>query len=197
MGKTELLQPETERLRLRQWTEADYPPFAEMNADPEVMRFLPAPLSRTESDAMANRCRILIDERGWGFWAVERRGTGTFVGLVGLHVPDVALPFSPCVEIGWRLARPHWGKGYATEAARAALQVAFETLGLGEVVSFTALPNLRSQAVMRRIGMKRSPANFEHPLVPCGSPLRPHCLYRLSQEEWRDAGKGGTKKKPA
>ncbi len=178
----ELIEPETERLRLRQWTPVDRDPFAALNADPRVMEFLPAPLSRAESDAMADRCQSLIEERGWGFWAVELKSTSEFIGFVGLHTPSAELPFCPCVEVGWRLAFRHWGKGYASEAASAALRVGFDLLGLKEIVSFATVGNLRSRAVMERLGMRES-GTFEHPRVPQGSGLRQHCLYRLSYEK--------------
>lgn len=187
---TRLIEPETPRLRLRQWREGDLAPFAALNADPEVMAHFPAPLSRAESDAMARRIHGLIAERGWGFWAVEVKAAASlpasFIGFVGLHIPRDDLPFAPCVEIGWRLARPYWGHGYAREAAEAALAVAFDSLKLDEVVSFTSLDNRRSQAVMARLGMRHD-ATFEHPSLPPGHPLRPHCLYRLSAADWRTA----------
>ncbi len=150
----ELIEFDTGRLRLRQWRAADRMPFAALNADPRVMEFFPAPLDHIESDTMADRCQSLITERGWGFWAVEIKKTREFIGFVGLHTPDPDLPFSPCVEIGWRLAFCYWGKGFATEAARGALRVGFESLGLPEIVSFTAVGNLRSRAVMERLGMR-------------------------------------------
>lgn len=182
---TPLIEPETPRLRLRQWRAADHAPFAALNADPRVMAHFPAPLSREASDAVAQRCEALIAERGWGFWAVETKADGEFIGFVGLHVPIAELPFSPCVETGWRLATAHWGRGYATEAARAALRVGFETLGLDEIVAFTALSNRPSMAVMERLGMRRDAATFEHPAVPEGHALRTHCLYRLGREDWQ------------
>ncbi len=178
---TSLQTLQTERLRLRQWHAQDLPAFAALNADPEVMRYFPATLSRAESDAIALRCQSLIEERGWGFWAVEERSSGAFAGMVGLHTPDAALPCSPCVEVGWRLARAHWGKGYASEAAAASLRFAFTTLGLEEVVSFTALQNLRSQAVMQRLGMRRDEATFQHPALPEGHWLAEHCLFRINE----------------
>lgn len=178
----------TSRLRLRQWRDDDYPAFAAMNADSRVMEHFPAPLERAASDAFADRLRAEIAERGWGFWAVELRdGEGGFVGFTGLRRPLLALPIGPCVEIGWRLAAPHWGKGYASEAAAGALAHGFDVLGLDEIVSFTALANLRSQAVMRRIGMRHDGETFEHPGVPEGHPLRAHCLYRLRRQAWRAA----------
>jgi RimJ/RimL family protein N-acetyltransferase len=180
----DLIEFDTQRLRLRQWCPADLEPFAALNADPRVMVFFPAPLEREESDALAGRCQSLIAERGWGFWAVEIHATRAFIGFVGLHTPAAALPFSPCVEVGWRLAFAHWGKGLASEAARGALRVGFEALELPEIVSFTAVRNLRSRAVMARLHMREAPDTFEHPAVPVGSPLREHCLYRLSREQW-------------
>jgi len=181
---TQPIEFETKRLRLRQWLPNDREPFAALNADPKVMEFFPTPLDRTASDAMANRCQSLITERGWGFWVAEMKETGQFIGFVGLHVPVAELPFSPCVEIGWRLAFQYWGKGFATEASRAALNVGFELLSLPEVVSFTTVRNLRSRAVMERLGMCQTAETFEHPHMPVGSPLRQHCLYRLSRDQW-------------
>ncbi len=179
-----VIEFDTERLRLRQWRDADCEPFAALNADPTVMEFFPAPLGRAESDATAQRCRELIAERGWGFWAVEIKSTQEFIGFVGLHVPGPGLPFSPCVEIGWRLAAKHWGKGFATEAARGALRIAFEQLRLPEIVAFTAVSNRRSRAVMERLGMREAEHPFECLELPVGSLLRPHCLYRLSRQQW-------------
>lgn len=180
----ELIEFDTERLRLRQWCAADRAPFAALNADPRVMEFCPAPLSLAESDALADRCQMLIAERGWGFWAVETKRAQEFIGFVGLHIPSPELPFSPCVEVGWRLGANHWGQGFATEAARAALNIGFNRLELPEILSFTAVKNLRSSAVMDRLGMQRADTTFEHPHVPLASTLREHCLYRLSYEQW-------------
>jgi RimJ/RimL family protein N-acetyltransferase len=149
-----------------------------------VLEFFPAPLDRAASDAMANRCQELIDARGWGLWAVAETSTADFIGYVGLHITPPALPFSAAVEVGWRLAAKHWGKGFATEAARGALRVGFERLGLLEIVSFTSLGNVRSQAVMIRLGMHDCAERFDHPGIPVGSSLRRHCLYRLSREQW-------------
>lgn len=181
---TEPLSYETPRLVLRQWQAADRAPFAALNADPQVMEFYPALLDSAASDAMVGRCEALIAKRGWGLWACELRDSGQFMGYVGLHVPTADLPCVPCVEIGWRLARPFWGQGLATEAAQTALRIGFDTLGLSEIVSFTAVPNRRSQAVMRRIGMHDAHSPFEHPSVPVGSALRTHVLYRLSRAQW-------------
>ena len=167
----------TERLLLRGWLESDLEPFAAINADPEVMRWFPATMSRSESDALAARASASLGERGWGLWAVDR--DGEFLGFTGLAVPRFEAPFTPAVEIGWRLARSAWGNGYATEAATAVLAFAFRELAIGEVVSFTAVGNVRSRGVMRRIGMVRDAAgDFDHPAVPESSPLRRHVLYR-------------------
>jgi RimJ/RimL family protein N-acetyltransferase len=180
----ELIEFETQRLCLRQWRAEDREPFAELNADPKVMEYFPALLDRAASDAMADRCQSLIAERGWGLWAVEERNTGHFMGFVGLHVPIAELPFFPCVEVGWRLAFQCWGKGFATEAAEASLRVGFELLGLSEIVSFTAVRNFRSRAVMEKLGMRETSETFEHPHIPLGNSLRQHCLYRLSRDQW-------------
>ena len=180
----QLYEPETERLRLRQWTDADLPPFALLNADPQVMEYFPSRLTRAESDAMADRCRAIITERGWGLWAVESKASREFIGFVGLHVPPADLPFSPCIEIGWRLAAGFWGMGFATEAARAALAFGFGRLGLDEIVSYTSVLNVRSRAVMERLGMTPCEETFDHPAVPEGHVLREHCLYRLTRAQY-------------
>jgi RimJ/RimL family protein N-acetyltransferase len=153
-----------------------------MNADPRVMEFFLATLTREQSDAMADRCESLIRERGWGAWVVERRDTAEFIGITGLHSPSAALPFSPCIEVLWRLAYDHWGRGFATEAAHAAAEFAFENLGLREIVAFTTVANVRSRNVMRKLGMVET-NHFEHPELPAESPLRPHVLYRLSRRD--------------
>lgn len=166
---------------MRQWQAEDFDPFASMNADPRVMEFFPSTLSRAQSDDIALRCMNLIDERGWGFWALGIPGIADFAGFVGLHIPERPLPFSPCVEIGWRPACEYWGKGYATEAAKAALAFGFNDLCLAEIVSFTAVINRRSQEVMRRIGMTHRGEVFDHPDVYAGSSLRPHVLYQKTR----------------
>lgn len=181
----------TPRLVMRQWREEDLAPFAAMNADPKVMEFFPATLTREQSDGMAQRCHALIAERGWGIWALETRDDDKFIGFLGLHTPGYNLPFTPCVEMGWRLCSDAWGKGLASEAARAAFDVGFNRLNLNEIVAFTALPNTRSQALMQRMGMTLSPdENFDHPAVEAGSWLQKHCLYRLGKKDW-EAGKSG------
>ena len=170
----------TPRLLLRHWQEADREPFADMGADPEVMEHFPARMTRGESEAWIDRVAADLEHRGWGLWAVEELATGRFLGFTGLNAPGFEAPFLPAVEIGWRLRRDAWGQGYASEAARGVLVAAFEDLGLDEIVSFTARSNVRSQAVMRRIGMTTDPAeDFEHPAIAEGSPVRSHVLYRL------------------
>jgi RimJ/RimL family protein N-acetyltransferase len=168
----------TSRLRLRQWHDDDLESLAALNADPEVMRYFPETMTRAASDELAARQRALIDERGWGLWALEAE-TG-FVGFVGLSEPRFDAHFTPAVEVGWRLARRAWGFGYATEAARAAVDHGFARLGLREIVSFTTVRNEPSRRVMERLGMTHDPADdFDHPLLPAGHPLRRHVLYRL------------------
>jgi RimJ/RimL family protein N-acetyltransferase len=170
----------TPRLVLRQWRDSDLAPFAKLNADPEVMHHFPSVLTRPESDALALGARALIASRGWGLWAVEVVDGAPFIGFVGLSQPRFEAHFTPAVEIGWRLASGHWGRGYATEGARAAIAFAFEELGLEEIVSFTTIANDRSRRVMERLGMTHDPADdFDHPLLAPGDPLRPHVLYRL------------------
>ncbi|MBC7469399.1 MAG: GNAT family N-acetyltransferase [Ramlibacter sp.] len=177
------------RVRLRQWTEADNAPFAALNADPVAMEFFPATLTREQSDALAMRITAGIAERGWGMWAADHLppegGAPQFMGFIGLSSPVADLPFKPCVEIGWRLLRPFWRQGLATEGARLALRVGFEVLGLDEIVSFTTLHNARSRAVMTRLGIQESADDrFDHPSVPVGNPMRPHYLYRLPRARW-------------
>jgi len=167
----------TEGLRLRPWRASDCEPFAALNADPRVMEFFPAMLDRPASDAAVARCQARIAERGWGLWAAEIRSSTESIGFVGLQVPFARLPFSPCVEIGWRLAFPHWGKGFASEAARGALRIGFEQLQLSEIVSFTAVINRRSRAVMERLGMQEAKTTFQHPNIPEDSPVREHSTH--------------------
>lgn len=170
----------TRRLILRPWRDDDLAPFAEMNADAEVMRHFPAPLSRAESDAMVGRVRLHFSTHGFGLWAVEAPGATQFAGFVGLSLPRFEAHFMPCVEIGWRLSRDCWGRGYATEAAIAALAFGFERLGLAEIVSFTVVENHPSRRVMERLGMAHdADDDFDHPALPQRHPMRRHVLYRL------------------
>ena len=182
---TEPIELDTPRLRLRVWREEDREPFAALNQDPRVMEHFPGLIPRERSDASIDAGLSDFASRGWGNWAVERRDTGEFIGFTGLSIPKRQFDFSPCVEIGWRLAHAHWGFGFATEAARAALAAGFERIGLQEIVSMTALTNLRSQAVMRRIGLVDTGLNFDHPGVPEGHRVRPHCLFKLGASAWR------------
>ena len=179
------LGPTTTRLLLRAWKYSDRAPFARLNADPTVMQFMPRALTREESDAFCDRAQAHIERCGWGLWALESRDRGEFLGCVGLSVPTFDAHFVPCIEVGWRLAREHWGQGYASEAAAASLRFAFENLQLLQVVSFTVPSNLRSRRVMEHIGLSHDAAgDFEHPCLSPGHPLRRHVLYRLKREVW-------------
>jgi RimJ/RimL family protein N-acetyltransferase len=175
----------TDRLLLRRWRQEDLAPFAALNADPEVVRYLPGALTRDESDALAARADARFDTDGVGLFAVEVVGGAPFIGFVGLARQDGTFPWGPGVEVGWRLARSAWGHGYATEAARAALSDGFGRAGLAEIVSMTTEGNLRSRRVMERLGFTRNPADdFPHPRLPEGHPLRPHVLYRCTAQQW-------------
>ena len=191
----EEFQLRTGRLVLREWRDADREPFAEMNANPEVMEFFPSTLERQTSDVMVDRFRREFAELGFCPWALELFGVEAFIGFVGLHsVPD-EMTFSPAVEVGRRLARPFWGQGYATEAAARVLRFGFDELGLEELVSFTSVVNTRSRKVMERLGMSRDPDDdFEHPRLPEGHRLRPHVLYRAvrSRFGWTPESRIGT-----
>lgn len=180
----DLIEFDTERLHLRQWRSSDREPFAELNADPRVMEYFPTCLDRATSDAMADRIEEKMTHQGWGLWAAEIKTTQEFIGFVGLNCPAPELPCSPCVEVGWRLAFPYWGYGYATEAAKGALQIGFEKLNFQEIVSFTAVQNRRSRAVMERLKMREMPEIFLHPSLPPNHPLAEHCLYKLLQSEF-------------
>jgi RimJ/RimL family protein N-acetyltransferase len=175
----------TPRLLLRHWRDEDVEPFRVTNADPRVMEHFPSVLSGEQSDTLAERISQRLLEQDFGFWAVEVPGIADFIGFIGLSVPGFASHFTPCVEIGWRLAAEHWGRGYASEGASAALGRAFGSLNLKEVVSFTVPANRRSIGVMERIGMVRSPADdFDRPWRPDGSPFQRHVLYRIRQSDW-------------
>jgi RimJ/RimL family protein N-acetyltransferase len=170
----------SERLLLRRWRTADREPFAALNADQRVMEHFPALLSREESDAAADRIEAHFQRHGFGSWAVEVPGVTPFAGFVGLCHPRFEAHFTPCVEIGWRLAAQFWGRGFATEGATAAVRFGFEVLRLKEIVSFTVPGNVRSRRVMEKLGMTHRPSDdFEHPLLPAGHPLSRHVLYRL------------------
>ena len=170
----------TRRLKLRRWKADDRIAFAELNADPLVNEFLPGPFSRDESDALADRIVAHFDEYGYGLWAVEIPGVVSFAGFIGLVMTRFDAHFTPNVEVGWRLASDCWGKGYATEGARAAIGFAFDVLQLPEVVSFTVPENVRSRRVMEKIGMTHNPSDdFDHPNLPDAHRLQRHVLYRI------------------
>lgn len=175
----------TPRLIMRNWCDADLPIMAQLNADAEVMRYFPATLTREQSDSMVHHWQQQFALQGWGNWAVEIKRSGELIGFVGLSVPRRALPFMPCVEIGWRLRRAFWGQGLASEAAQFALRFGFTELGLEEIVSFTSLLNMRSRAVMQGLGMRNAEQDFDHPALADGHLLQRHCLYRLSNRDWQ------------
>jgi RimJ/RimL family protein N-acetyltransferase len=185
---------ETSRLTLRGFRPADRDPFVTMNADPEVMAFMSRRLDPAASEAFLGRIRARWAADGFGIWAIERQGDGTFLGFAGLSEPGFPAAFAPAIEVGWRLARPAWGHGYATEAGAAALRFGFEVVGLEEIVSFTAVANERSRRVMERLGMTHDPADdFDYPLVPIGHPVSRQVLYRFTRDHWeRAVTAGGT-----
>lgn len=180
----DIIEFQTSRLKLRQWREDDLPVFSRLNADPLVMKFYPNVLTTEESNTMANKIAELIAINGWGFWAVELIHQKSFIGFVGLNQPVYELPVSPCVEIGWRLASDYWGRGYATEAAEACLDLAFDQLGLNQVFSFASVGNLKSRAVMQRLNMLDTKSNFDHPMIPAKHSLREHVLYMINKRSW-------------
>jgi RimJ/RimL family protein N-acetyltransferase len=180
--------PTSERLILRQWRAADLAPFAEMNADAEVMAFMARRLDRAESDVLAGRLKAHIERHGFGFWAAELAANGAFIGFVGLVNVEFEAHFTPAVEVGWRLARPYWGQGYASDAARAALGHGFSPLGLDEIVACTVPDNRASRRVMERLGMAHDAADdFGHPLLPPEHRLHRHVLYRLARAAYAGA----------
>jgi RimJ/RimL family protein N-acetyltransferase len=176
----------TPRLWLRRWRPEDLEPFAALNADPDVMEHFPSTLSREETAAAVGRVEEHFERHGFCFWAAEVPGRAPFIGFIGLAVPAFEASFTPCVEIGWRLARPWWGQGLVTEGARAALAYGFERLGLSEIVSFTVPGNVRSRRVMEKLGMRYS-KDFSHPQIDPSHPLCRHVLYRLPRTEWTSA----------
>jgi RimJ/RimL family protein N-acetyltransferase len=179
-------QLHTPRLLLRQWRAEDLSPLAQMSADPQVMRYFPACLTRAESAAIIRRCQAHFARHGFGLWALERKDTGAFIGFAGLGHIGFEAHFTPAIEIGWRLGREHWGQGFASEAAREVLRYGFDQLGTHRIVAFTAEGNLPSRRVMQAIGMRHDPADdFEHPKLPAGHPLRHHVLYQITYEQWQ------------
>ena len=181
---TNIIELETSRLKLRQWRAEDSPLFAAINSDPAVMEFYPRVLESAESNTLADYFEELIVKTGWGFWAVEKKADCTFIGFVGLNEPTYDLPVTPCVEIGWRLAKNEWGNGYASEAAHAAIKMAFTHIDLTEIYSFSSVTNTKSIAVMQRLGMQDTECNFEHPIIPEHHPLREHVLYNINKKQW-------------
>lgn len=182
----------TARLILRDWRAEDREPFAALNADSRVMEHYPAPLTRDESDAFIDRAKAHIAEHDWGLWAIERQADARLLGSAGLWEIPWGAPFTPAVEVGWRLAFDVWGNGYATEAGAASIADGFERLGLDEIVSMTVPANARSRRVMERLGLTHDPADdFDHPQMPVGHPLARHVLYRIDRATWlasREAG---------
>jgi RimJ/RimL family protein N-acetyltransferase len=178
----------TERLLMRRWRRSDRAPFAALNADADVMRYFPSTQDRATSDAAVDRIEQAFEDQGFGLWALEVRGTGAFIGFTGLNPMPEGVPGEGGLEVAWRLAKAAWGNGYATEAAQAALEVAFTGLELDEVWSMTAVTNTPSRRVMERLGMTPY-AHFDHPRVPHGSPVRPHVAYHLARSVWRDAAR--------
>ncbi len=174
---------ETPRLRLRQWLAKDYAAYAAMCADEDVMRYFPRPLTRSESNSKIQKMQKLIKENGWGFWAVELKESGELIGLTGLNKPR-DLPFLKGIEVGWQYKVSAWGQGYATEAAKYALEFGFDSLALKNIIAFTAEINQPSRAVMQRLGMQKTAKDFAHPGVPDGNPLKQHVLYTISNEDW-------------
>ena len=176
----------TERLILRHWRESDREPFARLNADPRVMEFMPHVLLKQESDALADRIETHFQQHGFGLCAVELRcGGDAFIGFIGLNVPSFNAAFTPCVEVGWRLAADYWNQGLATEGAREIVGYGFDVLGLEELVSFTVPANVKSRRVMEKLRMTHEPSDdFDHPRLPAEHPLRRHVLYRLSRSTW-------------
>jgi len=178
----------TKRLILRPWREEDLEPFAQLNADSRVLEYFPSVLTHEESNNLALRLKVTLEKNGWGLWAAVLLETDEFIGFIGLNKwTKSSLPthFTPAVEIGWRLGFEYWGKGYATEGAIACLGYGFETLSLDEIVSFTAVQNMRSRRIMEKIGMHHDPKDdFDHPKLPEGHWLRRHVLYRIEADKW-------------
>lgn len=178
------MELETERLVLRQWQIEDVPIFAAINSDEKAMQHFPYLFTQQQSNELAARIQDEITSKGWGLWAAEIKNTGEFIGFVGLSTPEPIFTFTPCTEIGWRLHPRYWGQGYATEAGRRSLAFAFTELALAEVLAMTAVTNVRSVAVMKRLGLNDTGQNFEHPKIPIDNPVCEHCLYSITREDW-------------
>jgi len=184
-AKTDL---ESERVLLRQWVKSDISSFIALNSDPHVTRYFPRTFSEQESKGFVAVMSSMIDEHGWGFWAAELKSSKEFIGFVGLNSPRPIMPFSPCIEVGWRLLKQHWGNGYATEAGKLSLAYAFDHLEVNEVVSFTTESNFKSRKVMERLGMENTGNNFKYPDLPIEHPLSEHVLYKISRAQWSASG---------
>ena len=179
-----IIELTTTRLKLRGWDEKDSIPFFQMNSHPDVMHYFPSTLDKQQSDHFLAQLKAKFEQQGgWGLWAVELKSSGAFIGFIGLNIPAANLPMSPCVEISWRLLPIYWGKGYATEGAKAVIELAFNQLNIDELVAFTAVPNRPSEAVMKRLGMVKDAHNFAHPALPEGHWLKEHVLYKLKAGE--------------
>jgi ribosomal-protein-alanine N-acetyltransferase len=182
---SEIIEIKTNRLLLRQWRSRDFDSFARINANKSVMAYYPAPMTRQQSDEFANNIQKRISKNKWVFWAVEIPEVCDFIGFVGLNRPVYDLPFEAGIEIGWRLSDQYWGKGYATEAAQAALSVGFNRLNLTEIVAFASVLNTASINVMKRLHMQDTQYLFDHPKIPDGHKLREHCLYKINSQSWK------------
>ena len=176
---------ETDRLILRQWKDSDYANFALLTASQAVMKYFPNTLTKEQSNAGVDLGKSSIESKGYGFWAAELKHTKEFIGFIGINDPGDSMPFSPCIEIGWRLAQKFWGRGLASEGARASLQFAFTKLGLSEIVSFTPVLNHNSEKVMQRIGMLNTTQNFLHPGLNKDHELAEHLLYKITLDQWQ------------
>ena len=175
---------ESERLLFRHWRVSDRDAFYELNSHPDVMRFFPSILSREESEAYIDAIIDRLEKNGFGFWAVALKDTNEFIGFIGLNSPNIGLKIEPCIEIGWRLKKEFWGRGFATEGAKRVLRYAFDECQFEKVYSFTTIRNRNSENVMTKIGMKNTNKNFFHPKIPKEHPLCEHVLYVLTREDW-------------
>lgn len=183
--KTLPKQLETKRLILRRWKESDFEPFARLNADKRVMEYFPQRLSEEQTKNLIDFIETSFDKHDMGLWAVEVKGTGDFVGFVGLWKPTFESKFTPCVEVGWRLLYEHWGNGYAPEAGLASLADGFDRLGLSQIVSFTSIHNKKSIRVMEKLGLSFQ-EEFDHPSIADGHILKRHVIYTISKTEWEN-----------
>jgi len=184
-----IIELQTKYLRLRQWKSEDYPLYLKLTSNQEVMKFFPKTLTKEQSNTAANKFENLIASRGWGFWAVEDKCSSKFIGYAGLHAPATKFPFSPCVEIAWRVENVYWENGYVMEAGKEILRCAFEELKLEEIVYFTPILNGQVEVLMKELGMINQEKNFKHPSMPSGHDLEEHKLYKISKKEWRNLNK--------